>query len=388
MILLGNIAPTYAHVDAEWASLSETTSFNSGYTTRTPSDTWRARTTMVWDAARTAGLRHAETHGYRFSQDTHDLSCNLNATTRRETNLPNPYFDLDYKGCCPTPCALRGQEAEVTSENSLFPTAGTSYYTHFYYMRWNQQGGNWVWDPDGGTLSYDEQLSSQQPIGDKWDAADIDRCCANIRVINYAYAPPPGTSATAGSPELASPDTLDLQAASPTAEAATMATPYTLERAGNQVFARPLAEKGLYEYAAVAHELGGALVAVGPARGIATFSYPLTPADLRELEALGLVIETYEAVSEPTADSTRWTMFNAFTPAAHDEIADFATENTLVIDGIVSATVVVPDRSTLQAAIRSPKVFMIDLAPEQIRRSLGRDIDLEMNDRFWVLAGW
>lgn len=111
--------------------------------------------------------------------------------------FPNPYFDLDY-------AFDRNVEAEITSESAAFPTANVSYYTNFYFMRWHYFNG-WLWESHWGTLSYDEQLSEQQPFGDKWDTTgDFGRyCCANAGAKDYPYQAPPGTLAHTA-PETAS----------------------------------------------------------------------------------------------------------------------------------------------------------------------------------------
>lgn len=148
-------------------------------------------------------MRHMGSHGYRFTSDVHDLSFNLNANGQYSTTLPNPYYDRDDEGGPGGIMDWRHEEAEVTSEYAGHPGSVNGWYTtNLYFSRWHYMGPcayclGWQWDTGAGTLSYDESLSEQQPIQDKWDTTgDFGaRCCANIGTRSYVSQTAPAGAA-------------------------------------------------------------------------------------------------------------------------------------------------------------------------------------------------
>jgi hypothetical protein len=117
-VLVG--ATAAAHYPGAWWSKDELFAIETGYTTFTTSDTIRTRTREIdWTTTNAANMRHLAGHGYRFTLNNVDENDNLSATGRYSTNLPAPYYDRDFEGF------FKCIEAEVTSESSSFPVAGT-----------------------------------------------------------------------------------------------------------------------------------------------------------------------------------------------------------------------------------------------------------------------
>lgn len=87
--------------------------------------------------------------------------------------------------------------------------------------------------------------------------------------------------------------------------------------------------------------LAAEFVQSGPARGVATFSRPLSVQDLGRLRGLGLQILQVEAVSVETSlhDGHRWTVFAPYGPVLADQLAVHFEEVDADMLGIVSATV-------------------------------------------------
>lgn len=380
-VLLVTATPVRADF-REWTSSTEATYWNGGYTTRTPGDTWRARTTMVWNSTRASNMRHMASHGYKFSQDVHDQSCNLNATSQWASNLPNPYFDLDLG------CTYQAVEAEVTSESGAFPTAFTTYYTHFYWMRWYKQFGVWKWDPDGGRLLYGESLSEQYPIGDKWDTTDDfgNNCCTTLRLLDYPYTPQPsGFTAEDTEPPGSRPI-----AATSTGPEPSLFEDFSLIATGDdgELIIKPSMGGGLDAYAHSARGLASRVIRSGPAHGIVTFERPVGEATLVALSELGVKIVTYEATSSQAGDGSRLTVGDVYHPGYSQSFAALEADHGVTQMGVTSAEVVVPNATVLQAAFNMPDVWLIDLSLEQVGRAHPELTDVVMNDLYWKLAGW
>ncbi len=154
-----------------------------------------------------------------------------------------------------------------------------------------------------------------------------------------------------------------------------------------EIRVQPDLSQGLDRYAAAARRLGLELVATGRSQGVATFSRPIQLGDLQRLSDLGMSVLQVEAVS--TGDGAdRWTAFAENGPQLDSQLAELFAEVDADMLGIVSATVSVSSTEALAAVTGDADVFLIDLSPEQARRSHPSEHDIVMNDLYWHLAGW
>ena len=378
-------SPVLAHF-TEWPSSTESI-YLSGmiYDTRVADDTYRMRAVMNWNSTRASNMRHQASHGYRFSFDVHDLNGNLNATTRYETSLPNPYFDLDDDDS-----DGRHEESEITADSTSFPTAGVNYYANVYFMRYyyyctGYWCPGWVWDPSSGWISYDESLSEHYLLGDYWDTTDDygRNCCANLGSKNYPYASGPGSQLTAEIPQEIGADASDPPASE-------MSNPFRMETSadGRRVIVRPDLNSGLTDYVTRANRLATELVSTGPSRGTVTFRHPLAASDLKSLQVPGLRIRTLEAVSDPDSQGQRWTFGGDFGDSFSRGLAEASEEQGVRVLGVVSAQVEITSAAALNRLRTSGDVFLVDLSEEQVRRSMPLVSDVVVNDLYWNMAGW
>lgn len=396
MVLAASPVAGYHYPD--WASSSETINLSSmSYATRIPNDTYRMRTTMSWTTAKAADMRHwASTYGKRFTDDVHVSQCTLSATTRRETNLENPYFDRDSHTC--PDYLFRAEEAEIVAEDAgaiTFPQAGITYYTNVYFERWacNSSQSVCAWDPDSGSASYDESLSELNIFcDDKW--CTVANQVAHLGTKSYAYQswPPPGSLSA---PD-ATADAAQVQNARPMGAVSprSAAGDLTLEAFSLEISPegdstiRPDLTMGLDVYAARSRSLALQLVSRGPSRGIITFSRPLDSLELEGLAALGVRFLDLEAVSTPAVDGTRWTAADRDATRLQWAMRDIELEFGVEFLGVVAAEVVVPSPSVLANLQAADEVWLVDLSIEQAGRTHSELIDIGQNDLWWWLAGW
>ena len=379
------VSPAAAHF-TEWVTTGEAFYLGGPFTTLTTGDTIRARfSSLWWDSTRAANMRHQATHGYRFTADTHDESTHLSATRRFETTIPAPFFDRDLS-------ATRCTEAEITSESSTFPTANVNYTMNVYYMRWFYVNGVWLWDPSSGVVGFSEQLSAQLGGDDKWQVISTYSPSSrnNLRVGGDTY----GTKAAPANPPTGSLGAcqndggpLFAESAPPAPSALAQGYEETVVDEGKTHVVAPDLSAGLDAYAADSRALGEALTKSSPASGVATFARPLSGRELQELEALGLEIHAVEAVSDLTPSGLRLTYGNTYGPHVWAEMDSAAAEEGTSMLGIVAADVTVP-AGGYSALASHDSVFLIDLAPEQVRRNVGEAVDVHLNDLYWQLAGW
>jgi hypothetical protein len=383
----------------EWPSWSEATALYTNYTTFVNNDSVRASIyAMYWDSTRRANMLHqAQSHGLRFTADVQDISGHLSAANRFDTNLPAPYFDRDMG-------SYRCHEAEITADSSSFPAASSYYSAGFYFTHFWKAGG-WVWDSNGGSLSYAEQLSMYTWwLDDVWNTASpIYGAGATAELGTRAYPalgfpgswPPPGSQPcnSDGGP-LAPIGQAASQAVSGTtarAPAAEWMEAFDVFQAGDEVgevVVRPDWTGGVQVYAAKAHALTRALLSNGPVEATVTFSRPLAEADVRRLSDLGLTILSVEAVASPDQQGLHWTFGDDYSPAAFEFFASAARENGVDLLGTVSAHAVIPDMETFNRLVRDSAVFLVDGSAEQVRRSSPIATDVHLNDVYWQLAGW
>jgi len=119
---------------------------------------------MYWNSAGRTGVQNYVSSGKRYTHDITDLNNNLSATGTYSTNFPSPYVDFDDDNG-----NSEWEEAEVTVENSNFPTVGTQYYIYFWYS-WAGASGN------AGNVAYTPAMSEQiWYTSDKWDTYRYDK---------------------------------------------------------------------------------------------------------------------------------------------------------------------------------------------------------------------
>lgn len=137
-------------------------------------------------------------------------------------------------------------------------------------------------------------------------------------------------------------------------------------------------------------DLNGAadVVATGSARGMATFSRPLTWSEMTDLEALGATIHSVELVSEELEDGLRWTFIGPYSANTPQLMEALAPEDEITMLGVVAAEVTVPDAAALVRLTAEPSVLVIDLSPAYVGRLAADYEDILVNDLYWHLAGW
>lgn len=119
---------------------------------------------MYWNSAGRAGVQSYVGGGRRYTHDITDLNNNLSATGTYSTNFPSPYIDFDDDNG-----NSEWEEAEVTVENSNFPTVGTRYYIQFWFS-WAGAAGN------AGNVAYTPAISEEiWYTSDKWDTYRYDK---------------------------------------------------------------------------------------------------------------------------------------------------------------------------------------------------------------------
>jgi hypothetical protein len=261
-----------------------------------------------------------------------------------------------------------------------------------YYMRWFYWSGIWQWDPSSGVMGFSEQLSAQLGGDDKWQVISTYSPSSrnNLRLGGASYgsksAPATKPSGSTGACQYDG-GPLFAESAEPAPDALSPGYDEVVADGGDTHIVAPDLSSGLDGYAADSRALGEFLTTSHFARGVATFSRPLAAEDLRDLEALGLTIHTIEAVSDPTPSGLRLTYGNEYGPNIWAEMDAAAEAEGTAMLGVVAAEVTVPAGGYAPLASHEA-VFLIDLAPEQVRRNAGNAVDVHLNDLYWQLAGW
>lgn len=121
------------------------------------------------------------------------------------------------------------------------------------------------------------------------------------------------------------------------------------------------------------------------AQGIATFSRPISTEELAELERAGLQILFVEAIA--TGPGPRVTVGSSYSATLAEDLAGLVALQDATLDGVTSATVVVHSAGLYRELSQDARVYLIDLSIEAARRA-DPDVDVVMNDLYWVLMGW
>lgn len=278
----------------------------------------------------------------------------------------------------------KDDEGEIVSESTSFPTAGTTYYTNTYWSHWyTANGPYWGYDSGGGTVEFDENLSSTSCpiICDKYDT----HCC-NTNVnwnLNRSY--PSNPQGLTGEP--AEPAFSSLEAIG-NAPQEGRSYQVAFGDTASEVTLRADLSQGLATYARNASVLAGETITGGSSDGVTTFSHPLTWDELSTLEAAGLDVREIELVSAPDNNGLRWTIFMQDGPDRAQQAEGIALDTGVELLGIVSANVTVPNRGTLVRVQNSRDVFLVDLSITDYRRHNPGVVDVGQNDVYWLLAGW
>lgn len=366
------------HETKVWYSQTESNEYVCCYTRASSLDSFRTRIYMTWDSTHAANQRTNQANGIKFTIDQNDLNHNVEAYLFGTTIL-NPYYDYeDDNG------DNKDDEAEIVSESNSFPAANTQYYSsvrwsHSYNYTFNKI---WYWgyDPDGGYIEFVENLSTAGCwlLCDKWDT----HCC-NIPLYLDRYYPPNSQFAASAPPE-AGPAAQDV-ASVRVAEGRSYGVTLT---AGGDVHLSAQLDDGLDSYARATRALARTAAEFGPADGVVTFAYPLSWNEFLAFEALGVLVQDVEFVTEPDADDLRVTYVMTRPGAEPGWVEEEASEAKVDVMGIVSANVTVPDIATLGRLEASGYVYLVDLSIADFKRLNPRANDVVQNDVFWFRAGW
>jgi hypothetical protein len=273
--------------------------------------------------------------------------------------------------------------------------AANLYFSHWYLSC--PRCGGWQWDSGGGTLRYDEQLSEQQPIQDKWDTTgDFGAaCCANIGSKTYPSKSAPA-GASAASEDVASrsvPPMMDVEFQSSLQSTEPGALPASLPFGGvttqdpGEIRLEPDLSDGLQAHAREVRSVSARAVARHGSEGIVTFNRPVSSTELARISTRGVTLSSLEAIGYSPAGE-RWT-FGAAGPTALQLIHSMAADEGVTIDGVVAASVRVADDEALNTLQGNPVVFLVDLSVGYAKDRLGSaGRDVVANDLYWHLAGW
>ena len=344
-------------------------------TYQTSLDSVRQSTYVDFTSAEQTALRalEAESPAKYYTADSHDLSNNLHATGVYSTNMPNPYYDRDDDNG-----NFKFDEAEVTVENLSFPgSTTTEYYAFFEYSHWAPiPRVGWVWDAGGGNIEHDAQLSVRScGVCDKYDAAPLTpQVYGNIA---YPSLSPPAGAAV-----------VSAESAPESSVIATAAEPghvtMRVDEDG-ELTLNPVLRDGLEAYKRLAVAQVKPLLARGPARGVVTFTKPISDADLASFGATGIQLVALKAIADGAHGLV--TVGGPAEPGIVDRLVAMATDAGAIYMGVVAAEVVVPDQAAYTAGAAGEHTYLIDLSVEQVRRWRGNNVDVGMNDLYWYFAG-
>lgn len=361
-------------------STSRTTTHVCCYMRRETGDSFRMRAWFSFSTTAAANQRTNQGNGIYFTMDQHDLSHNVEAYTYL-TSMPNPYFDLDDDNG-----DARMDEGEIVSESTSFPTANLLYNSSIYWSHWytTSAGGGWAYDSGGGTIEFDENLSSRScPIAcDKYDTHDAATTNQNWN-LNEPYPPnPQGLSSEPVDPAPAS--------SGPIGSGPPAGRSYRVAfgDSASEVTLRADMSQGLATYARNARLLAAETIRGGGSDGVVTFNHPLSWDELATLEAAGLDVRQVELISEPDEDGLRWTIFMQNEPGRARRADGIALDAGVDLLGIVSVNVTVPNRGTLDRLQNNQDVYLVDLSITDYRRHNPGVMDIGQNDVYWLLAGW
>lgn len=307
------------------------------------------------------------------------------------TNMPNPVHDVDDDDA-----DGRWEEAEVTADNSSFPTANYGYIYTQEFTRWHTtHPPYWQWDSGSGTIAH---LSQMSYWFFEWQAADWTSIYWNT---NYPTKSPPSAPAlmsaegserqlTVASPESTSPAIVSTSVDGPIIVMADTSGGET------DIYVSRSPLLNVADYIRTADDRAeSALSRSSTNEVVITFSRPLSVDEFMDLFSTpGLGIEEYEAVG--TKGGHTWT-YGGSGIGVHD-LESRARADGATLLGVVAANGWISARSAYDRLHLSETVALVDFAPALARNAtlddaafaaaIGSDkIDVVMNDVYWDLAG-
>ncbi|MEO8437182.1 MAG: hypothetical protein ABI562_01895 [Chloroflexota bacterium] len=253
-------------------------------------------------------------------------------------------------------------------------------FSHWFWYCPPRLACKWAWDSGGGSLAQTAQISRQlcpSPPCDKWDA---DPDLADKFMGNTTY---PSLSQPASTSSLGAEGPVET---TPTGTGGPdhWVAPYQIvaqERQGEASISPDLT-RGLADYRTRAHRLAQRVAVAGHVD-----ARPVGDLALEELLALGLEVQSVEAVTRPD-DGVRWTYGAPYEAGVVADLSGTAAAEGRELLGVVAATVVVGGADQVRKIIGDERVYLLDLAHEHVLRNRPDITDVEQNDMYWVVAGW
>jgi hypothetical protein len=200
----------------------------------------------------------------------------------------------------------------------------------------------------------------------------------------YASTWFPSKAAPAGAPQGAV--TTAAGTGTPPAPKAVAGSPYRVSVSEpGEVFLQPDLSRGLATYVQRSQALAKRVLRKGAADGVLTFAQPVGQVELDRLAAAGVTLVSVEAVGNSPAG--RLTVGGPYHRGILKELSAVAEAHGGTDVAVVSAEVRVT-LSSYRTAISDAMVYHVDLAKGHFRQHSPAIRDVEMNDLYWVLAGW
>lgn len=380
--LAGTVAAT--NLGGATYSPSSFTQSRSTGTWRTTNDSYWIRANTTWNTTHRNGIQnYVQNNGWRYTQEINDSSGNLNATGQYVTGFPNPKYDKDDDDN-----NRRWEEAEVTADNTSFPTAGYSYVNVMMFSRWYEQCTKscaYWWDADSGVFWHLSQMSSWSGLQGEWNANLSSGVYANTSYPTQAQ-PAGAIAATAGDPS-------SIAESGAVSISTSAGLQILLEREGLEwdvvvVPTQSIADRRADDPRTLGPGGGRRLYAV------ITFSKPIDPARFAQIGAIpGVTLTSYEAIGTWN-DPTTLTVGGPASGVDTARIA-FEEEGGRML-GVVSAEALLEGQDAYERLISEADIALVDLSGEaalsELRRQgivvpAGTRLDIVLNDSYWELTG-
>lgn len=376
--LAGFASPVNAnHQATPFHSTTRSTTYTCCWTRYETADSFSMRANMSWVSLPAQNQRANQVNHIFFTMDQNDISHNVEAYAFGGT-IPDPYFDTDDDNG-----DYRSDEGEIVSERTTFPSAGVTYSATIYWSHWYTGFSYfWAYDPDGGSVEFDENLSTMVcPFPcDKYDTHGG----TNVNwFLNKTYPANPQGLVSVPNDAVSTPPS-----AIGNGSAAGRSYEVTPGNSPSEVTLHADMSRGLASYARSAQLLAERTITGGSAEGVVTFSHPLSWDEFASVERAGLDVRQIELVSAPDKDGLRWTIFVPNEPGRIQMAEGIAADAGVEVLGIVSANAAVPNQDTLERVQGSNAVYLVDLSITDYRRLNPGVRDVGQNDVYWLLAGW
>jgi hypothetical protein len=349
---------------------------------------------VKWDSTHRAALQAlVSANGWKFTQEQNDYpdaTNNLNAqgfntTIEWNTSFPNPVHDLDDDDG-----DRRWEEAEVTADNSSFPTVDTIYFFRQEFSRWycgSYYGVclTWVWDGGAGQIVHLSQMSYWFL---EWQTADYT---TNYASYSYTTQSPPAGAASTDDPPMDTGSTGEVFIVH--IDDLTASVDSRGNEADIRVSAPTMRDLDAYRdgNAARAEQV---FQAPGPYSIVVTFNRPLGATEMEAVARIpGVVFGDAEAIGYLSDGTIETAGGYAGQPA---ELIRSLLEDGATPEGIVAFEASVATRQAYDALIALDSVYLVDVSPalveQRVRAAsgfrLGGDrLDVIVNDLYWLRAG-